>query len=85
MNNEKYQIIAHIDRARKVVDVIVGNRLNPEIWIEKIAPLDETNADDICKNLINLCIDELEKNEHDYGAFLEGMDRARKLLLHKGA
>ncbi len=84
MNNEKYQIIAHIDRARKVVDVIVGNRLNPEIWIEKIAPLDETNADDICKNLINLCIDELEKNEHDYGAFLEGMDQARKLLLHKG-
>ena len=84
MNNEKYQIIAHNDRARKVVDVIVGNRLNPEIWIEKIAPLDETNADDICKNLINLCIDELEKNEHDYEAFFEGMDQARKLLLHKG-
>lgn len=85
MNNEKHQIIAHIDRARKVVDVIVGNRLNPEIWIEKIAPLDETKADDICKSLVNLCINELEKNEHDYYAFFEGMELARKLLLHKGA
>lgn len=85
MENEKYQIISHVDRARQVVDVIVGNKLNPEIWIEKIAPLNETNADDICKNLVNLCINELEKNEHDYGAFLEGMYQARKLLLHKGA
>lgn len=31
MNNEKYQIILHIDKARQVVDVIVGNKLNPEI------------------------------------------------------
>lgn len=85
MENEKYQIISHVDRARQVVDVIVGNKLNPEIWIEKIAPLNETNANDICKSLVNLCINELEKNEHDYGAFLEGMDRARKLLSHKGA
>lgn len=61
MNNEKYQIILHIDRARQVVDVIVGNKLNPEIWIEKIVPLDETNANDICKSLVNLCINELEK------------------------
>ena len=61
MNNEKYQIISHIDKARQVVDVIVGNKLNPEIWIEKIVPLDETNANDICKSLVNLCINELEK------------------------
>ena len=35
MENEKYQIISHVDRARQVVHVIVGNKLNPEIWIEK--------------------------------------------------
>lgn len=61
MNNEKYQIISHIDKARRVVDVIVGNKLNPEIWIEKIVPLDKTNANNICKSLVNLCINELEK------------------------
>lgn len=85
MGNDKYHIIAHIDRNRQFIYVIVGNKLNPEIWVEKVVPFDETNADDICKTLINLCINELEKNKHDYDAFLEGMERTRKLLLHKGA
>ena len=85
MENEKYQIILHIDIARRIIHVIVGNKLDPEIWIEKIVQLNEANVNDICKNLANLCINELEENKHDYGAFLDGMDQARKLLSQKGA
>ena len=86
MDNDKYQVISHIDRDRQLIDIMVKKRSNPEIWVEKIAPLNETNSDNVYNTLIDLyilCIDELEKNEHNYDAFLDGMEQAKKLLLHK--